>query len=142
MGVAFDLPAGTTLNPGLVEVSRLEFAAQTSATGETAITFGDQPVQREVADATAEALDTSFEPSSVVLGPSNTGPPLRFDVSGQQLLLHWAAADSEGFELESTGALESDFWTRVQDQPIVIGGQKLVTVSINGQQRFFRLKKE
>ncbi|HEX4899263.1 MAG TPA: hypothetical protein VFV61_01950, partial [Pyrinomonadaceae bacterium] len=67
-GVALSLPAGMTFSAGARQVVIVNFdvAAVPSGT-QTQITFGDQPITREVANITAEVLPTAFVPGSITV---------------------------------------------------------------------------
>jgi len=58
-GIAFANAAGQSFSPGASEVARLRFLAL-AGVGETAITFADKPVFREIVDATADPLPIAY----------------------------------------------------------------------------------
>lgn len=68
LGLAIALPAGQTLSAGTRQIAIVTFnvAAATSAAS-TPITFGDQPIAREVADNSANTLATSYENGVVTI---------------------------------------------------------------------------
>lgn len=68
LGLALALPAGQVFAAGLRQIVTLTFAA--SATGNatnSAISFGDSPVAREVSDAAANVLPTAFSSGAMAL---------------------------------------------------------------------------
>jgi hypothetical protein len=76
----------------------------------------------------------------VTLPPA--GPVLSYVISGNSLALFWPAQGSEGYERESSPRVANSPWTKVTMPPIPIAGQKIVTVTITGDQAYFRLRKE
>jgi uncharacterized protein (TIGR03437 family) len=68
LGFALALPAGQTLAAGQRRLFTLTFTAVSSAAGNTAqLTFGDQPVTREVVNPNAEILTTNFAVGTINL---------------------------------------------------------------------------
>ncbi len=66
VGVVLALPPGQTFGSGPVEVLLLEFAAQPGFAGDTtALSFGDNPIARQVVSATANDLPFQFEGATV-----------------------------------------------------------------------------
>lgn len=77
VGIAVSLPAGSAFPAGLVEMARITLVAAAEA-GSTTITFGDQPVVREISDAVAQPLtDVTYEDGTfaVGVGPVITAQP-------------------------------------------------------------------
>lgn len=69
-GVALSLPAGTSFAAGTKNLVVVTFTvANVGSQTQTPIDFGDQPVGREVANATAETLATVFTPGSLAISP-------------------------------------------------------------------------
>jgi len=56
-----------------------------------------------------------------------------------KMLVHWPAS-ATGFVLQEISTLNPPAWTDVADQPIEIGGQKLVIISPPAGNRFYRFK--
>jgi hypothetical protein len=71
LGLLLGLPTATAFVPGTQEVVRVTFAlaAVTSPTS-TAITFGDLPTVRELADTNAVVLPVTFSGALVSIGPA------------------------------------------------------------------------
>jgi uncharacterized protein (TIGR03437 family) len=65
IGVAVALPTGQSITVGLRNILVLSFAVPANGDPTTAISFGDQPVVREVVDARAAALPTAFTDGTV-----------------------------------------------------------------------------
>ncbi len=73
LGLALALPTGQTLPTGLRQVVVINFAVASESRAITAtINFGDQPVTRELSDASANSLPVSFTGGTVTLGHSVT----------------------------------------------------------------------
>lgn len=68
IGIAIAMPAGQTFVAGTRQIVQLTFnvSASTSAAS-TIITFGDQPVVREVASASAAILTATYNPGTVTI---------------------------------------------------------------------------
>lgn len=74
IGVVMALPAGQAFAAGALELVRLSFSTAAGAgTVTTPLAFGDSPVAREVSDATANVLSTTFQGSTVTLQGSGGG---------------------------------------------------------------------
>ena len=69
LGLALALQAGQTFPSGAQAIIHVRFRVDANAGGrETTLDFGDTPTAREVSDAQANALDTSWEPLIVTVG--------------------------------------------------------------------------
>jgi hypothetical protein len=74
VGLALALPAGQVITAGLRSIVTVTFDAPSSGSGaSTTISFGDQPVRREISDAAANSLLTTFT-SGVVTFTRNNPP--------------------------------------------------------------------
>jgi hypothetical protein len=83
------------------------------------------------------------------LGGANTilgrffQPSLRINSSQSNTVLSWptnyAGFDYTGYTLESTPNLGSPTWTSNLPYPLILNGQKTVTVPVTNRQQFFRL---
>ena len=131
VGVALALPPGDTLAAGTKEIVKLNFLVLQAAPVTPTISFSDQPIRREIADALAVPLDTIYAGSSTI-------PHLAFTKSNETLLFSWPAAD--GFDLEQTTEGLGSPWIPVTGA-IVVGDQKILEVSVGTGERFFRLKR-
>jgi hypothetical protein len=138
IGVALALPPGGTLAEGVHEVVALSFVATAAMSDGTTISFSDQPLQRETADALANTLETAYTSGTVSL-TLPPGPLLSFTRSEDTLILSWPAS-ATGFELETSTGEPGVQWNPVVGV-IVFGDQKISAVSLSGSQRFFRLRK-
>ncbi len=68
IGIVLALPATQTFAAGVRQVVSIAFSVAANApAGATTITFGDQPVTREVADANASSLTTTFTPGTITV---------------------------------------------------------------------------
>jgi hypothetical protein len=138
IGVALALPPGGSLAEGVHEVVALSFVATAAMSDGTTISFSDQPLQRETADALANTLETAYTSGTVSL-TLPPGPLLSFTRSEDTLILSWPAS-ATGFELETSTGEPGVQWNPVVGV-IVFGDQKISAVSLSGSQRFFRLRK-
>jgi len=70
IGIAIALPAGQKFTAGIVQLASVTFVmAANAVNGATAITFGDQPVTREVSNELAQPQSVTFTPSAVLVNP-------------------------------------------------------------------------
>lgn len=78
LGVILALPASQTMTAGVRQLVRISFNVAANVTSPTArLSFGDQPVTREVADVAANALTTGFSDGQIgfVAAPTLTATP-------------------------------------------------------------------
>jgi hypothetical protein len=142
IGLAMALPTTRVLAPGQQELVILQFSADATASGTTAVAFGDSPVRREMSDATAEPLNASYNGAILKLKPSGLVLSYSHSANSRTLVLFWPATEGAGFELESSPALSGSPWTKVNASPIPVGDQMLVSLPIGDQQLYYRLKKQ
>jgi len=94
--------------------------------------------------------DSNFYPAAAECGPDRTdfyiksmtvqGLSLNVKKAGTDVLLSWPSYDS-AFKLESTSNLvPGAVWNPVLPDPVVIGGQNVVTNTIAGARQFYRLR--
>jgi len=65
---------------------------------------------------------------------------LSFRISGSKITLSWPTS-ADGFVLESSGQTGASTWSLVDEPPSTEGDQTNVSVSLEGDARFFRLRK-
>ena len=139
IGLALALPPGTSLAVGSREVVQLRFAALATAPASTMVSFTNAPVPREVSDALANPLATTYTPATVSVIPP-PGPPMHISRNGNFVFITWPTSGAAAFELEATAGPLGTAWTAVPGV-IDLGEQKLAIVAIGGTERYFRLKK-
>ncbi len=77
IGIALAMPTGQTFVAGTRQIVVLTFAIAGNATsGQSAITFGDQPIAREVSDANANVLTTVFTQGTITVQQPNPVPAI------------------------------------------------------------------
>jgi hypothetical protein len=101
-------------------------------------TSTDFPIQNPIVPNPFTGQYSAFVVKFTPIG--TTLPALKVIRSGDTLLITWPASVS-GAVLESAALLPAPTWTAVLPQPVVIGDQNAVTVDIEGQARFYRLRK-
>ncbi len=70
IGIAIALPAGQKFAAGIVQLASVTFVmAANAGNGATAITFGDQPVTREVSNELAQPQAVTFTPAAILVNP-------------------------------------------------------------------------
>lgn len=78
LGIALMLPTQQSFNAGVNQVVNITFnVAANAPAGSTAISFGDQPVTREVVAANAAVLATTFTQGTIMISPSTDPAPVR-----------------------------------------------------------------
>ena len=80
------VPTGASFASGKNEVLKVILQPVSSAVGSYPISFLDQPVQREISDATGEVLETAYANGTVIVNPV---PALRIFRAGADLTLVW-----------------------------------------------------
>jgi hypothetical protein len=136
VGIALSLPIGTAFRAGTQEIAVVRFAAPTAAAGSNSVTFGDNPVQREVSDVVANSLTATYVNGSLQVTPS-----LRIARAGQNQLLSWPAS-AANFTLESSRVLgPASVWSPPNATGTnIAGGEIQVTTPGVSGQMFFRLR--
>jgi len=139
VGVAIATVPGGNLGVGPRQLFVLRFAALVEAPASTLLSFGNNPVPRDVSDTAANSLPTDYVSATVNL-TAPAGPALTITRSGNSVLLTWTT-NSWGFELQSTEGNLSSQWQPVLGV-VTFGDQKLAVVAVDGKERYFRLKKQ
>jgi hypothetical protein len=137
LGLVLALPAGKNFHAGTQSLINVGFTQAAAATGTAALTFGDQPVIRGVADANASTLSADYINAAVVVSPL---PALKINTSANTLTLSWPTA-AAGFVLQESAdaSLTSANWTDVPSSPTVANGQSVVSLPVSATKRFYRL---
>ncbi|MFN0109340.1 MAG: IPT/TIG domain-containing protein [Blastocatellia bacterium] len=77
LGIALAMPTGQTFAAGTRQLATVTFViAGNAATGAASITFGDQPIAREVSDANANVLTTTFTAGTITVQQPNPVPAI------------------------------------------------------------------
>jgi uncharacterized protein (TIGR03437 family) len=77
LGVTLGYGAGQTFTAGTRQLVSISFAVAANApTGSTPITFGDQPIVREISDVTANELTATYTAGAVSVAQPNPSPTL------------------------------------------------------------------
>ncbi len=77
IGIALAMPTGQTFVAGTRQIVVVTFTIAGGApTGQSAITFGDLPIAREVSDANANVLTTVFTPGTITVQQPNPVPAI------------------------------------------------------------------
>ncbi len=70
LGVGLALPSGQTFAAGVRQIVRITFnVPQNSSVNSTTVSFGDIPIAREIADATANVLPATYTPGVITINP-------------------------------------------------------------------------
>ena len=127
-GVVIGLPNGARFSAGVQQLALVTFtiAAQTSAT-QTAVSFSDQPVLREIADANANAVAGNYLPGSVTIArgfEADLAP--RPDGDGRLTVSDWVEA---GRLVSSSTGLSPSVFQRLDCAPLNTLGNGVISVS-------------
>jgi hypothetical protein len=136
VGVVVAQSPGDLFAAGTRQVAVLRFAIRREATNNAAVTFSDSPVGREVSDAAADVLSTSYVDGQVVVNPL---PVLRIEQQGASVVLSWPAS-SGAFLLQSADTPSSGSWNPVPLEAVTVGPLATVTVPATNTQVYFRLQ--
>jgi len=78
--------------------------------------------------------------NSGTISLATTPPTVAFTRQGANLVFSWPT-NTVGFVLEYATNLPATTWTTASPAPVVVGGQNVVTNTVSGGARFYRLKK-
>jgi len=78
--------------------------------------------------------------NSGTISLATTPPTVGFTMQTGQLVFSWPT-NAVGFVLEYATDLPATSWTTASPSPVVVGGQNVVTNTVTGAARFYRLKK-
>jgi hypothetical protein len=76
VGIGIALPSGQTFQAGAKQIVTVTFTVpQMSSLNSTTVSFGDQPIQREVVDVSANVLAATYTPGVITLNPQISATP-------------------------------------------------------------------
>jgi hypothetical protein len=137
IGVVLALPAGHSFEPGAQHLLRLTFTANAATSLTTALSFVDEPVNRELADVQAESLGAVYQAASITIDPR---PALDLEISNNRLVISWPAWASD-CALETTEDVSLQHWGNSGLTPTVTADGCRVEMPVSTQSKFFRLRK-
>ena len=136
VGVILALPTGSSFATGTQEAIQLKLVPTASGVGTCSVTFGDQPVSREISDPSAYELTANYVAGNVTVNPL---PLLSVQKTGTSTVLAWPAW-AHGFNLQTaTNPLISGNWTNVAGPFQTNGGTIGITLPAEGDIKLFRL---
>lgn len=146
LALAAGMPAGKTIAAGTQRIMEVSFTAAASAqSGTTLITFGDQPVPREIADVLARVLTASYLSSTVTISAGPLPEPL-FGLLAQPLaggqieLTITNTIAGQFYILESSGDLQS--WSSNQTVQAGAAPPKITeAIPTSSPARFYRARR-
>jgi hypothetical protein len=136
LGIAVALLPGSAIPSGPQPIVQLSFLS-IGYSNTVALTLGDLPVPRQVADTNAAVLPVSFQNASLAVA-GLSWPLLSVSQSGTNIVLTWPAS-AAGFAVQGAFSLSQN-WTNVVEIPATNGGSLVLTSSISTNAEFFRLK--
>ncbi|MGH9838638.1 MAG: beta strand repeat-containing protein [Blastocatellia bacterium] len=76
VGIGLAMPSGQTIQAGARQIVRLNFTVpQSSSVNSTTVSFGDQPIAREIVDTSANALTATYSAGVITLNPQINSTP-------------------------------------------------------------------
>jgi hypothetical protein len=137
VGCALALKTGQSFPAGRKQLINVGFRATALASGNTTISFGDQPVLREICDATAQVLPADYLNGSIAVNPL---PALRIASSWTSITLTWPVS-ANGFVLQETSdpTLAPATWTTITAAPAIVNNQNVVSLPLRATEKFYRL---
>lgn len=139
LGVAVTLSSSKQLAAGSREIAKLRFVVAGGGSNSTNLTFGDTPVIREVANALAEALPSTWQSAALVVVLPTVSVSRIQTPDGAAVAISWSAQFADAV-LESAGQPDAATWTPVTTAPILKDGNNTVSVPLNDTAGYFRLR--
>jgi hypothetical protein len=138
LGLALALPIGSSFSAGTCEVVKVSLVPASSATGNYAVQFSDQPVPRGASDPSANKLTASYVAGTVTV---NGLPQLTIAPSDGSVTITWPAW-AAGFALQTCdgSSFSAGAWTNVVTALQTNGSNVEVTLPVSGDAQFFRLQ--
>jgi len=132
------LPIGSSFTMGTKEVLKLNLATVPSAAGLYPVGLTDQPVVRQVVDATATPLVTTYQNGSIMVNPPPTLTAIHLQ---QNINLVWPLWATNFVLQEADGTLPSLTWSNVPTAFSITNNSAVVTLPVSGTTKFYRLQK-
>ncbi len=136
LGLALALLPGAALAAGSQSMVELSFLS-IGYSNTVALTLGDVPVPRQVADTNAATLPVSFQ-NCLLAVAGLSWPLLSVSQSGANILLTWPGS-AMGFKVQKAFSLSQN-WINVVGTPATNGGNLVLTFPISTNAEFFRLQ--
>jgi hypothetical protein len=134
---ALALPIGTSFSSGTKELVKVTLRASASAVGVYPVALSDQPVVRQVVDATATSLTTGYLNANLAINP----PPILSIVRASETAsLSWPAWANKFVLQQADGPLPSLTWSNVTATVTVSNNTATVTVPLSATEKFYRLQ--
>jgi len=137
VGVALALGVGGAFAAGTRELVRANFRPLPGTTGSFGLTFTDQPVPREVSDASATALPASFVNAVLAI---NSPLVLRIARSNQNIILAWPLwATNFSLQEASPALTPAGGWTNLSVTAAASNNENVVVLPLGSTNKFYRL---
>jgi hypothetical protein len=134
VGLALALAPGSTFATGNREVIRVSFRGVAAGTTTFSPVFADQPVPREVADVSANAMAVSYVSAA---GTNSPPPVLRVSRANQGVALAWPLW-ATNYSLQQAGPFF--IWTNLSLTATINNDEATVSVPTDAPVRFYRLR--
>jgi hypothetical protein len=136
VGLALAKSFGSSFTSGTDEVIKVTFRSSSTAAGSYALTLNDQVVPREISDANASALTSTYTAGSITVNPP---PALNIGLSGQNIALSWPATAGDYTLQQNTDLTNPAGWTPVSPTLSTNANQISTVVPASGDAMFYRL---
>jgi len=144
IGVILAMSPGSAFAAGAVKLVQLSFTSRPSDSGQTTqLSFGDQPVARQVADVTANRLPAAFLASAVSIPPSSTKPSLNLlsQTADGSLRLQLSGGASGTYILETSTDLSN--WSPAQTDVVTANILEIAPpAGARSSTRFYRVRSQ
>src|SRR5262249_34911466 len=110
LAIALALPIGANFASGTKELVKVTLRASSSAAGVYLVALSDQPVVRQVVDATATSLTTGYLNGNITISPP---PVLSIARSSAAVTLSWPAWANNFVLQQADGPLPALSWIDV-----------------------------
>jgi len=137
LAFALALPIGTSFASGTKELVKVTLRASSSAAGVYPVALSDQPVLRQIVDAAATPLISSYFNANITINPP---PVLSIARSAEGVSLSWPAWANNFVLQQADGSSPSLTWTNVTASIIVRDNAAIVNLPFAGTTRFYRLQ--
>ena len=135
LGFVLALNSGANFSVGAKELIKVILQPTSQASGSYPVSLTDLPVPREVSDATASTLTSSYLNGTVTV---SAVPSLNITRANQSVTLSWPLWASN-FVLQEATAMNAG-WTNVTGTAGTNASQNLITLPADSTAKFYRLQ--
>jgi hypothetical protein len=138
LGIILALPTGSAFSPGARQLVKVSFQAVTTNSVDSAVSLGDIPVRREVADTNALPVAASYANGVILVNPT---PSLVVSQAKGDINLSWPLwATNYNLQQALGSTWPTPGWTNLTVSPAGTNNALGVTLPLGGSVQFYRLK--